>query len=375
MKKVLISCTYYLPNISGVTVYVDILANKLSENGHQVTILTSKYKKELSKFEKNKGIKVIRSEVALAINKGVLMPMFWWDAFKQVRKNDVIFANLPQVESGWLGLWSKIMSKKFIVIHHCEFNFTGTFTNKLISLLTYPIHFMTYLLADEIVSYTQDYANTSIFLKHFFKKIKYILPPVVVGKEDKNKQREIKEKIGLKNEKVIGFVGRIAWEKGLNFAIEAVAKLDKVKLVLVGPYKDLVGDDSFKKLKKLIDKHSDKVILYGPLEHKKLVNFYKICDCLLLPSTNNLETFGIVQAEAMISDCPVVASNLPGVRMPVKMTDLGEIARIGDSKDLAKKIKKVLKTKYSKKQFEKAREMFNIKKFTEEYEKLVIKNK
>lgn len=349
--------------------YVDILAKKLSRRGHKITIFTSKYKKELSKFEENENVKIIRSEVALTINKGVFMPMFWLDAFRQVRDNDIIFANLPQVESVWLGLWSKILGKKFIVIHHCEFNFSGTLANKIISLLTYPIHFVTYILADKIVSYTKDYARTSIFLKYFPKKIRYILPPVVVGKEDKNKQEEIKKKIGLKNEKVVGFVGRIAWEKGLNFAIEAIDKLDKVKLVLVGPFKDLVGDDSFKNLKKLIDKHKDQVVLYGPANHDELVNLYKIFDCLVLPSTNNLETFGIVQAEAIILGCPVVASNLPGVRMPVKMTGLGEIAKIGDSDDLAQKIKKVLKTKYEKKQFDKAREMFDINKFVDEYSK------
>jgi len=221
------------------------------------------------------------------------------------------------------------------------------------------------------VSYTKDYADSSIFLKHFSNKIKYILPPVIVGKEEKDKQEEIKKKIGLKDEKVVGFVGRIAWEKGLNYAIEAVAKLNKVKLILVGPYKDLVGDNSFKNLKKIINKHSDKVILYGPANHDELVNLYKIFDCLVLPSTNNLETFGIVQAEAIVSNCPVVASNLPGVRIPVKMTGLGEIAGVADSGDLAKKIYKVLNTKYDDKLFEKARELFNIKNFVNEYLKCI----
>jgi len=367
MKKVLISCTYYLPNISGVTVYVDILAKKLLEKGHKVTILTSRYKKDQGRSEQKGGIKIIRSNVAVAINKGVFMPMFWLDALREVRENNTIFANLPQVESIWLGLWSKLFGKKFIVIHHCEFNFRGSLANKLISLLTYPIHFITYLLADEIVSYTKDYADTSIFLRHFQSKLKYILPPVVVGKEDSNKQTEIKKKIGLINEKVVGFVGRVAWEKGLNYAIEAVVKLNKVKLVLVGPYKDLVGDDSFKNLIKLIDRNSDKVVLYGPASHSELVNLYKVFNCLVLPSTNNLETFGIVQAEAMIANCPVVASDLPGVRMPVRMTGLGQIAKVSDSSDLARKIKKVLETKYDKKMFDKAKQLFDINKFVDSY--------
>ena len=100
---------------------------------------------------------------------------------------------------------------------------------------------------------------------------------------------------------------------------------------------------------KTINKDPD-IILLGPIKHEKLVNFYKVCDCLVLPSINSLETFGIVQAEAMVCGCPVVASNLPGVRVPVKITGMGEIAKVGNAVDLTNKIIKVLlngKSSYS----------------------------
>lgn len=371
MTKILLSCTYYLPNISGVTVYVDILARQFIKKGCGVSVLTSQHRANLKSREKVKGINIYRSRKLISINKGILMPWFWWDAYKQVRQADVIFANLPQVESIWLAVWSKILKKRFVVIHHCEFNFTGSLANKIISVITYPIHLVSYVLADEIISYTQDYAKTSIFLKYFLKKIKYILPPVVVGKENKENQKEIRNKINLKNDKVVGFVGRIAWEKGINYLIEAVSKLDGIKLVLVGPYKDLVGDKSVSGLKKLIYENTDQIVLYGPIEHDRLVDFYKICDCLVLPSTNNLETFGIVQPEAMVCGCPVVASDLPGVRMPVKMTGLGEISKVGDSQDLANKIKKVLSVKYSQTRFDKAKKIFGFSYFIDAYLKLL----
>lgn len=370
MKKILLSCTYFLPNISGVTVYVDILAKELSKKGHRVSILTSRHDKKLAKNENIGGVKVFRSNKLLSVNKGILMPFFWWDSFWKVKKADVIFANLPQVESIFLAIWSKIWAKKFIIIHHCEFNFGGSLSNKIISLITYPIHLISYLLADQIISYTKDYADTSIFLRYFKKKLEFILPPVVVSKPKKSKQRDIQKKIAKKRgQKIIGFVGRIAWEKGIDHLIGAVLKIDNTKLILVGPYKDIVGDNSFGKIKKLIDNNKDKVMLWGAMKHEELVDFYKICDCLVLPSTNNLETFGIVQAEAMISSCPVVASDLAGVRVPVEMTGLGQIAKVGDSIDLAQKIKKVLETKYDKKLFSEARHIFSLDKFVESYQK------
>ena len=95
-------------------------------------------------------------------------------------------------------------------------------------------------------------------------------------------------------------------------------------------------------------------------------------DCLVLPSTDNLETFGIVQAEAMVCGVPVVASNLPGVRVPVMMTGMGEIASVTDNNDLAEKIIMVLKNK--EKYIKKAKNLdkFDYKKTVDQYEKVFM---
>ena len=93
-------------------------------------------------------------------------------------------------------------------------------------------------------------------------------------------------------------------------------------------------------------------------------------DCLVLPSTDNLETFGIVQAEAMLCGVPVVASNLPGVRVPITMTGMGEVASITDNNDLANKIIKVLKNRNKYIKNAKNLELFDYKKTVDEYEKV-----
>lgn len=168
---------------------------------------------------------------------------------------------------------------------------------------------------------------------------------------------------------MVGFVGRIGWEKGLPFLIEAMEEVE-AKLILVGPYADVVGDKTYERLKK-----NKNIEFAGPMEHDKLRSFYEKCDCLVLPSTNNLETFGIVQAEAMVCGIPVVASNLPGVRVPVQMTGMGEICKIGDAGDLAEKINLVLKN--GKKYYQdKAKniEKFDYRATVSEYEKLFFED-
>lgn len=355
-KKILLGLTYYLPNISGVTQYAVILADTLSKRNYGVKIICARNKDGLQKDEIQNGVTIHRVD-GVAIGKGFLMPTYPIDSLGAVRDCDVVNCHLPSTESFWLALWAKVLGKKLVITHHCEFNFTGTMGNKVISWITYPIHMVVYMMADEIVSYTKDYADTSVFLKHFKNKIKYILPPILVEKPTK--------KLDFGKGKLVGFVGRIGWEKGLSHLIEAMSEVE-AKLVLVGPYKEVVGDNTYERIK-----NNPKIVFYGPLPHKELKSFYDVCDCLVLPSTNNLETFGIVQAEAMKCGCPVVASNLPGVRVPVTMTGMGEICQIGDSSDLRQKIKSVLKNgKEYYKKVAKNLERFDYKATVDEYEQI-----
>jgi len=61
-----------------------------------------------------------------------------------------------------------------------------------------------------------------------------------------------------------------------------------------------------------------------------------------LPSLNSTEAFGLVQIEAMMNGVPSIASNLPGVRQPVKMHEMGKVVEIGDSAGLADALLEVL---------------------------------
>lgn len=77
----------------------------------------------------------------------------------------------------------------------------------------------------------------------------------------------------------------------------------------------------------------------------ELIKFYSSINVFVLPSTNSLEAFGLVQLEAMLCNTPVVASNLPGVRTIVNNTKMGLIANVKDEKDLAEKILCVLENR------------------------------
>jgi glycosyltransferase involved in cell wall biosynthesis len=68
---------------------------------------------------------------------------------------------------------------------------------------------------------------------------------------------------------------------------------------------------------------------------------------LTVPSLNSTEAFGLVQIEAMMNGIPCVTSNLPGVRQPVAIHQMGAIFPIGDSQALAKSLIEVISKKKS----------------------------
>jgi len=360
MKRILVGITYYYPNISGVSIYAKILAEELAKK-YKVEVITANFRKELEKRENLNGVKITRIK-GWQIGKGIIMWLYPFISFNAVKRVQIVNCHLPSLESFWLALWGKIFKKKVIITHHCEFGFNGKLSNRIIALFSFPSHFLTYLMANKIVAYTEDYANNSMFLKIFKKNLVFILPPIKI--ETRNRKLDFKKK---NREKLVGFVGRIAWEKGLTYLIEAMKNVE-AKLILAGPYKDVVGDKTFEIIKNNIN---NKIELIGPIEHENLNSFYKKIDCLVLPSINNLETFGIVQAEAMKCGTPVVASNLPGVRVPVQITGMGEICQIKDVTDLANKINKVLKN--GKEYYQKKAvnlDKFDYLKTVREYEKI-----
>jgi glycosyltransferase involved in cell wall biosynthesis len=80
----------------------------------------------------------------------------------------------------------------------------------------------------------------------------------------------------------------------------------------------------------------------GVLGQDQMPPFFAACDVLVVPSLNSTESFGLVQVEAMLCGTPSVASNLPGVRQPPRMTGMGEVVPIGDSTALAEAIIRVI---------------------------------
>jgi glycosyltransferase involved in cell wall biosynthesis len=62
----------------------------------------------------------------------------------------------------------------------------------------------------------------------------------------------------------------------------------------------------------------------------------------VLPSVDRLESFGLVQVEAMLRRVPVVACDPPGMRQPVARSRMGLLFQPGDHDDLGRAVAEIL---------------------------------
>ncbi|MCH7663844.1 MAG: glycosyltransferase, partial [Chloroflexi bacterium] len=112
-----------------------------------------------------------------------------------------------------------------------------------------------------------------------------------------------------------------------------------------GQYQDVLSEDAyFRRLSSTINEYgaAGRWKFLGVLSMQQMAAFYPNIDILTVPSTNSTETFGFVQIEAMMNGKPTVASNLPGVRQPSRISGMGEVVPIGDSDALAKAMIEIL---------------------------------
>jgi glycosyltransferase involved in cell wall biosynthesis len=379
--KVLFALTYYRPHVSGLTIYVERLAGALAARGHQVTVLTSHYDKRLPYEETMEGVRVVRVPVAFRFNKGVIMPSLPVDAGREIRGHDVVSIHLPQVEAALMSLLARLARRKPILTYHCDLQMPPVWYGRLVDRLTYWNNLLAGRMADTIVAYTTDFACHSPLLRQFWgtgprgDKVRVILPPVVIPDPTDAGVAALRQQAGLDGQHVIGFAARFAHEKGAGYLINAIphilAEVPNIHILFAGPYKDVIGETIWRDLQPLIRQYAPYLTFLGTLGPAQMADFFKLCDVLTVASINNTESFGLVQVEAFMCGTPVVATDLPGVRQPVRMTGMGEIVPVADARALASGIVKVLKDRqqYVRPRSEIMR-MFDLTETVDEYEAL-----
>lgn len=377
--KILFFSSYYDPYISGLTTYPKQIFSSIAKN-HSITILTFPHKLGLKPAETVGSQTIIRMPFMMRISKGFLSLRSLSYFFRYVQQADVILINIPNAEGIPLVILARLFHKPIIAIYHCNVDLGNGILNKVISLLLQLIVLIQLYASTVIVGYTRSYVAANLPAILLKNKIRYTYPPVLPLPIDSDFQSQL---IGQKKNSVwIGFAGRIAREKGILELIHASQKVQhddpnhQYILIFAGPFgKDVAGENTYyQEVLAALKTSGLSYHLFGNLKDGQLGAFYKTIDFLVLPSINSTEAFGMVQVEAMLLGTPVVASDLPGVRVPIEETGMGRLVNPHDSNALSNALQSVISNRQryvTPNHIAKAKKIFNSTSVIAFYEQLL----
>jgi len=142
---------------------------------------------------------------------------------------------------------------------------------------------------------------------------------------------EARSRLGLGDQPIALFVGRIQAHKGIDIAIRMLAEMPTSlaagegppQLVIVGGPSGPHGEDEIEHLLALATELdlSDRVRMIPPQPHDHLADFYRAADVLIVPSRS--ESFGLVAVEAQACALPVIAARVGGLAYTVADSESG----------------------------------------------------
>ena len=346
--NILISLMYYRPHYSGLTIYSERLAKALAKRGHEVIVLTSRFDNDLPAEEELGGVRIIRPRVIMQVSKGVIMPSMPIWAWKIIRQVDIVNPHVPQPDAAVMTSIGKLLGKPSVLTYHCDLQLPEGFIHYLANQGSHFANYISANYADAIVTNTLDYAESSTFLSKFISKVHAIPPPIQVNEIAPEILTAFRSRYGIKpDQRIIGMASRLATEKGVEYLVNALPvvleKYPTARVLFAGQYQDVLGEETYaKKLEPLINELGDHWTFLGVLPAGEFSAFFHEAEVTVLPSINSTESFGMVQVESMACGTPVISTDLPGVRQPIKMTGMGRIVPPRDPGKLSKALIEIL---------------------------------
>ena len=222
------------------------------------------------------------------------------------------------------GLYAKKVSGKPLVlhIHSLEFDRSGEHVNEAI----YYLERFGMVLCDHVIAVSNYTKN--LIIKH------YGIDPDKISVVHNAVSREEAPKVyhweKSQDKKIVLFIGRITFQKGPDYFVEAAARVLKefpeVTFVMAG-----AGDMMPRMIERVAELQIGKNFHFtGFLYGTEVERIFSMSDLYVMPSVS--EPFGISPLEAMVYDVPVIISRQSGVAeiidhvLKVDFWDVDEIA-------------------------------------------------
>lgn len=297
MKVLQVNKLYY-PHIGGVEHVVRDLVLELKDKVDMRVLVANKSTK--TSIEIIDGIEVTKIASLGQLKSAPIAPTF--GLWMKRLKSDIYHMHVPNPTGELFFLLSRPPGKMVVTYH------SDVVRQRMLLRLYGPILDRFLASADRIMPTSQNQIDNSPFLSRVRGKCTVV--PLGVSPEQFApteaviiRANEIRSKYGGK---IVFFLGRFIYYKGINYLIEAMREIDATLLLAgSGPLES--------ELRNQVEKMSlsGKVFFVGEPDDAELPAYYHACDLFALPSIAPSEAFGIVQIEAHICGKPVVSTNLP----------------------------------------------------------------
>ncbi len=342
--RVLHVLTFYLPHRTGLTLHVQRLAEALADRGHAVTVLSARFRADLPPLEIDHGVRIVRLRAPIRISRGVVMPSYPFALWRLLGEHDVVHVHSPMLELPLVAAFARLRRRPLVVTHHGDLVLPGGIGNRFVQATTHALYRLGVAGARRVVAYSDDYAAHSGWLQPVRHRVTTIAPPVVLPEPSADAVAALRDRFALHGRTVIGYAGRFVAEKRPDLLLAALpairARFADAVAVFAGPER-MPYEDYRERCAALLEREREHVRFTGLIDDAAaLAAFYRACDVLVLPSAT--ECFGLVQVEAMLAGTPVVATDIPGARVPVRTTGMGTIVPPDDAAALAAGVVEVL---------------------------------
>lgn len=350
MKILMLTWEYPPRVVGGISKVVYDLSHKMVKEGNEVTVVTYRDGDNVKYYENDKGVEVYR------VDNYMIRPNNFIDWIMQLNFNMITKANEIINKNGkfdvihahdWLVAYSaKSIKESYNIplistIHATESGRNSGIHDETQRYINDSEWMLTYESSEVIVN--SNYMKNEVQRLFGLPYDKINVIPNGVNLQlfsNVNIDYDFRRQYAMDNEKIILYVGRLVYEKGIQNLIAAMPKvLDRYhdsKLIICG--RGGMIDELREQVKYL--GIENKVYFAGYCDSKKMQKMYKCADVAVFPST--YEPFGIVAIESMLSGTPTIVSDVGGLNEIIEHGVTGMKSYAGNANSIADSVLSLL---------------------------------
>ena len=343
MKILMLTWEYPPRVVGGISKVVYDLSHKMVKEGNEVTVVTYKDGDNVKYYENDKGVEVYR------VDNYMIRPNNFIDWIMQLNFNMITKANEIMNKNGkfdvihahdWLVAYSaKSIKESYNIplistIHATESGRNNGIHDETQRYINDSEWMLTYESSEVIVN--SNYMKNEVQRLFGLPYDKINVIPNGVNLQlfsNVNIDYDFRRQYAMDNEKIILYVGRLVYEKGIQNLIAAMPKIleryHDSKLIICG--RGGMIDELREQVKYL--GIENKVYFAGYCDSKKMQKMYKCADVAVFPST--YEPFGIVAIESMLSGTPTIVSDVGGLNEIIEHGVTGMKSYAGNANSVA----------------------------------------